>query len=238
MRITGSVAVLKVITLIVLLWIPLVIPATEAEGYHKQQISRHVQVQLKSEPVSVTDNNTEVAGTMTFEELFRKMQSQTAGLLGDGYRQALPLPVRHGDTVSLNVIIAPSLIREPEGTIIYPPSYLGVFDRSDGSLLKLSAVEPSDFGQSHPTQEPLGVANMPEGMTFEQFMNLRAELFSAYDLLVPAFSGKEARLDKPQYEAAQRFLTLFPQLSEAVLKPYYEHVGKEFFGWLLEKRGQ
>jgi hypothetical protein len=175
---------------------------------------------------------------MTFEEIFRKIQSQTAGLLGDGYRQALPLPAMQGNAVILQVIIAPSVIREPEGTIIFPPSYLGLFQSTDASLLKLMAVDDTYFGQAHPVGEPLGVANMPEGMTFDQFINLRAELFAAYELLIPPFSKKEVNLNDQQYKAVASFLTLFPQLSEAVLKPYYEYVGKEFFAWLQEIRGQ
>jgi hypothetical protein len=215
MYLAGSAVVLKKTIFLTLLWIPLLVVA-----------EHHVRL------------NSEVADTMTFEEIFRKIQSQTAGLLGDGYRQALPLPVIQGNAVILQVIIAPSVIREPEGTIIFPPTYLGLFQSADGSLLKLMAVDPSHFGQSHPVQEKLGVANMPEGMTFDQFINMRAELFAAYDLLIPPFSRREVNLNEQQYKAVASFLTGFPQLSEAVLRPYYEFVGKEFFTWLQEKRGQ
>jgi hypothetical protein len=219
-----------------LLWIVLLFVAIVGKGYPQQRLSIDRHEPLDSEPTAAVKNyRPEVLDTMTFEEVFRKIQSQTAGVLGDGYRQALPLPVMTGKTVSLYVIISPSVVKEPEGTIIFPPSYLGQFNCADGSLVNLNAVEPSYFKQVHPQQEPLGVANMPEGMTFEQFMTHRTELFAAYDILIPAFSRKEANLNEQQYKAAVSFLTLFPQLSEGVLSPYYEYVGQEYFSWLREK---
>ena len=57
-------------------------------------------------------------------------------------------------------------------------------------------------------------------------------LYAAFDVLLPLFAGARTTLTREQVEAAASFKRLFPKVSEAVLAPYYRHIGRAWFDWL------
>lgn len=73
---------------------------------------------------------------------------------------------------------------------------------------------------------------LPEGMTPQQFVDLRTRLFALYDALLPKFAASLAA-PAPEIRAqAQEFKALFLKLREEPLAPYYEGSGGEFFTWI------
>jgi len=169
---------------------------------------------------------------MSVGEIYKKMQRETAGLLSNSVRQSLPLIARHNGKVCLAVILLPSTLRAPEGTRVWPPTHVTFYDVSNSELVELLAVTPSFFGQTHPEDESLGLANLPEGLDYDTYLDLRRTLFEAYDRLLPAFAADAQRLSQEESQAAATFRTLFPRLREASMQPYYEHLRQGFAQWL------
>jgi len=169
---------------------------------------------------------------MTTEERFKVIQSTLGGLFGNTYRQSLPLPVRKGKDVLLMVFLAPQMVKAPEGTQVFPPTHVAEFKPDTAELLGTRVVEPSFFGRNDPNDRVLGTANMPNGITFEQYVKMRSELFAAYDRLIPAFAQNSRTLAPADLQAARLFGELFPKVRESVFEDHYQRMGREFFSWL------
>jgi hypothetical protein len=107
-----------------------------------------------------------------------------------------------------------------------------IVDPANGQFGELRSVQGQDFGQTYVPGQIIGKYGMPPGVTPEEFLPKRAELYADLDALLPAFAASQQTLDGSTLEAAKEFKELFNLLAEPPLMPFYHVVGREFFQWL------
>lgn len=149
--------------------------------------------------------------------------------------RSFPIPVHAPEGQRIVFLFCPSSISMEEGLRLLPPEYVAELDPATGRLLRMRAVTPADFGRSDPADEFLGCYDMlPGGRTPEQYHELHRNLLAAYDVMLPVFAAKPRRVSPQERQAARAFRTLFPQVTEQPLQPYYQVLGRDFFAWLEE----
>lgn len=147
--------------------------------------------------------------------------------------QSYPIPVRRSGTLRLRFLFCPSLVKPNVGLLLQPPSHVLEIDGDTGALVELRATRPGDFQQSDDPQTVIGRWDMlPDGRTPDQFREMQARLYALYDALVPAFVADRKPGDATRAKQAREFRTLFRQVTEQPLQPYYRVAGAEFLGWL------
>jgi hypothetical protein len=118
-----------------------------------------------------------------------------------------------------------------EGFQLQPPSYLAFLRADNGEFEEIRAVGPADFGQGHGGDEWIGRYLSPPERVAPDFLTKQVRMYQAYDVLVPCFAARET-LPLETRNLATDFMTLFAQVTETPLQPYYLIQGTEFFSWL------
>jgi len=181
---------------------------------------------------------------MASEELMSVVQLTTvarvypAGALPAGTHQSYPIPLPDPKGLRMAFFFCRAEIVTPRaGLQLWPPSYVAFLNARTGKFQELRAVTPKEYGQRHAEDKPMGpYLTLPERMAPE-FLTAQVRWCQAYDEIIPAFL---AGLVKPAPEVRQsvaEFRALFPQVTEPPLLPYYQALGKEFFGWLNRVEG-
>jgi hypothetical protein len=109
------------------------------------------------------------------------------------------------------------------------------FDPVSGLRTAKAAVSPADFGQTDSVDKKMerDIA-LPSNMA-DRLDDLRERLFELYDILFEAWANKYSTTSHDKLQSAAReFLKIFDQISEKPLRPYYNALGREWFGWLRE----
>lgn len=70
-----------------------------------------------------------------------------------------------------------------------------------------------------------------------EYRALSAQLFSAYDVLLPAFVRGLVTADPVIEAAAYTFKKIFPRFSGKLLDPYYKEIGQDWFAWIDQMVG-
>lgn len=110
---------------------------------------------------------------------------------------------------------------EARGSVLSPPERVTFFDPVAGARVK---EEPKPGGALLGT-EPFDVPRA-------EYRQLSAQLFGAYDVLLPAFAQGLVTADPVVHSAARTFEKLFPRFSGKLLDPYYKEIGKDWFAWI------
>ena len=105
--------------------------------------------------------------------------------------------------------------------VLSPPEHIAYFDPSTGVRVLEEERAPAP---------PLG--SEPFDIPRSEYPRLSAELYAAYDTLLPAFVLREAPVRPEVRSAAISFKRLFPRFSGKLLRPYYEQIGGEWFAWI------
>ncbi len=169
---------------------------------------------------------------MTCDEVYKKAQFQLLSTMGDGYRHSLPVPLLRDGAVTWAILLCPVRLGGPDGAELKPPTYLATFRATDGELDVMNAVTPQHFAQGDAPDKPLGAFLLPDGMTYDDYLRLRREMFDAADVVVPEYLRKASRPSDDVRQAARRFKANFQQLQEPPLAKYYASLGTDFFGWI------
>lgn len=112
------------------------------------------------------------------------------------------------------------------GSALSPPDRVTFFDPSTGARVR---EEPRPGGA------PIGIEAFEVRRT--EYPQLRAQLFGAYDVLLPAFARGLATTEPAVQEAARTFKKVFPRFAGKLLDPYYREIGKDWFIWLDRMAG-
>lgn len=115
---------------------------------------------------------------------------------------------------------------EARASVLSPPERVVFFDASTGVRVK---------EDKRPGGRPLGTEafDVPRS----DHPQLSAQLFSAYDVLVPAFAQSRAVADPALQAAAKTYKKVFPRFSGKLLEPYYKEIGKDWFAWVDRMAG-
>lgn len=168
---------------------------------------------------------------MEIKKLIEQARFHPAAAMPTETHQSYPIPLKFGDRLRVAFLYCPSRVSPQFGLQLVAPNYIATLDVESGKFEEMRAAAPNDFGQPHKEAELIGKYPMPEGMNPEQFIAAQAELYRAYDILLPMFAGN-AVVPADVKDTARRFKSLFSQIAEPPLLPYYQSVGKEFFAWV------
>jgi hypothetical protein len=106
------------------------------------------------------------------------------------------------------------------------PDRVAFFDPTTGVRLK---------DEQRPGGRPLGTE--PFDVPRAEYRWLSAQLFAAYDVLLPAFAQELTTAEPVIEEAAKTFKQLFPRFSGKLLDPYYKQIGNAWFDWIDRMAG-
>ncbi|MGH8219317.1 MAG: hypothetical protein ACREUT_12265 [Steroidobacteraceae bacterium] len=174
---------------------------------------------------------------LSAEQLYALGRTATLQSVPEQSRESLPIPVRGPGGLTVAFFFCPSLAIPRAGVKMAPPHYLVTLDPSTGRVRELRAVVPAEFGRRDAPDAPLGLFNLPAGMTPAQYLEQRGTLFVLYDRLLPAFAHPHEPVSALTRAAAKQFGELFAVLEEPPVAPYYNAVGRDFFDWLQEAAG-
>jgi len=168
----------------------------------------------------------------SFSEFMKLLGKQDPPRDG-GERRSLPVPARRENQLLIAFMSCPALIR-PGPVQMWPPSTVAWLDPVNGKLIIKTQVSPADFGQTHSTNEPMKWGeNKLSGVSIESFMALRNRLYALYDTLFEIWAtDPSTRNRSPLQGVAREFLHIFDQISEPPLRPYYDALGRDYFGWV------
>jgi hypothetical protein len=153
--------------------------------------------------------------------------------------QSWPVPAYRRNKLSVAFMKYPHI--QWVGEIqMQPPSQVRWLDPVTGECIAEDDVSPAYFGQTIAADEylPRWSTVLPQGMTPDAYTNLKKHLFELYDTLFKAWATKLAPSAQGNLRGqAREFLKIFYQISEPPLKPYYEALGRDWFGWLRKLAG-
>jgi hypothetical protein len=115
---------------------------------------------------------------------------------------------------------------EARASVLSPPERVTFFDPSTGTRVK---------EESRPGGPPLGTEAF--AVPRSEYPQLSAQLFGAYDVLLPAFAQGRATADPALQAAAKTFKIIFPRFAGKLLDRYYKEIGKDWFAWLDRMAG-
>ena len=115
---------------------------------------------------------------------------------------------------------------------IYPPEYIASFHAGTGMFTELRAVHAGELGLPVGTGQSLGTYLTAAHRLAPEFLTKQGRLYQDYDLLMDPFATSRSGLAPAERAAAMEFKSLFPQVVESPLVPYYQVLGKDFFAWI------
>jgi len=143
----------------------------------------------------------------------------------------LSLLVPSGDSVAF--MFCTAVLQANVGLFLLPPSRLVYMDPVTGQKISSKIVTPADFERSDPPGQLIGRYDMLRGVKpGEDFLTLQHSLFRNYELILPYFFTEDESPTVEIRAAANDFLSIFMQIAEEPLLPYYTFLGREFFSWL------
>jgi hypothetical protein len=143
-----------------------------------------------------------------------------------------PVPVRRDGKVQIAFMVCPYVFNG-KGSWIRPPNKVVLEDPISGKFITEYSVSPDYFGQMDDADEKLeGNLSIPSDMG-EVFRNSREHLFMLYDVLFEAWTtAPSVSSNSKLQDEAREFLKTFDMVSEKPLRPYYNALGYDWFGWL------
>jgi hypothetical protein len=166
-------------------------------------------------------------------DLFESARAKVHLTLSNETYQSYPIllpPSREGGSPRVAFVYGVLRSVKGEGRYFVVPHLLAILDAASGEVKERRDVVPRDLGISEEPGKFAGLHVLAKGMTADEYVDRRKRLFELYDVLAGAFIRAEER--SRYARQALEFRTLFFQLSEAPLAPYYRAVGRDFFGWI------
>jgi hypothetical protein len=169
---------------------------------------------------------------LSVEQLTALGRSLVINLVPEQSRQSLPVPIRGVSGLEIAYFFFPSQASPVNGVKAAPPHFLERLDPTAGTLIELLGVTPDYFHQHDQPSQLLGVFRLPVGMTAQEYLDRRRQLFSLYDRLLPYFAQDDKSVEGVDRYSAQEFLALFELLREPPLMSYYQALGQGYFEWV------
>jgi len=167
----------------------------------------------------------------SFKKYFGKLHFGDGTVPGSMFTSS-PVPVRRQGRVQIAYMICPYTFNQ-KGSWIWPPNEVVRFDPVSGKLTDKNTVTPDDFDQADPIDKKFKKSLSMPSDKVDEFNNLREHLFELYDVLFAAWAANPSPAGQGRLQnQARDFLRIFDQLAEEPLKPYYEALGRDWFGWL------
>ena len=162
-----------------------------------------------------------------------------ASALPDGSHQSFPIPLGGSEKQFVAFLFCPASTDYNKGLKLFHPNYIATLNVTTGNLemlrrLKQEELIPTD---SDP-ENVIGWYSMPEGMSSEEFSDLRNSLYNYYDVLLPVYSGVKKIDNSVLKNSASHFINVFEKVTEPALMPYYKKMGNDFLSWIKKNQDQ
>jgi hypothetical protein len=141
----------------------------------------------------------------------------------DGEAYSYPIPVRREGALEIAIFhYSAGYDAQKQGMLL-------------GAADQITFYDPATGAQRHEEPMPPAPALGTEAFGVErgEYGRLSAELYAAYDTLLPAFTRAEARPSAEVKAAAIAYGAIFPKFAGKLFRPTYEKIGKDWFVWLL-----
>jgi hypothetical protein len=188
---------------------------------------------VRSQKMDVTEKH--FKGFAQLEKLALKFITNSQGeRYRGGPRQSLPVPVHHQNKLLVAFMFYPARSISYSAYLL-PPYKVGWLDPITGERIDEAQVSPADFGQTDESDKGLPEWNTaPPNVNLDKLASLRKQrLPELYDMLFAAWATDPSSSGHSNLrDQAREFLKVFYQISEPPLKPYYESLGRDWFGWL------
>jgi hypothetical protein len=144
-----------------------------------------------------------------------------------GTATSLPIPVLEDHRLLVAVFVAPAAYdADARASVLSPPQRVTFFDPASGLRVREDAIVGGP---------PLGTD--PFDVPRSEYAQLIAQLFDAYDVLIPAFAERRSAATPALQAAAKTYKKLFPRFAGKLLDRYYKEIGKDWFAWLDRMAG-
>jgi hypothetical protein len=166
-------------------------------------------------------------------KLVQRAEVHPGGALPPNSHRSYPIPCAGTEGLRVGFLYAPATVVEPQaGLQIYPPTYVAFFHAETGMFEELKSVTPAEFGLNVPLDQPLGTHLTPAHRLSAEFLTKQVRLYQDYDLLMAPFAASLSVVSEEVKRSAIDFKSLFPQVAELPLRPYYQALGEHFFSWI------
>lgn len=157
----------------------------------------------------------------------RRFAFHRQGALPGKNHAGVPVPVPGPDGVRVAIFFTTTELDSTTNALrIQTPGHV-VYARADtGDFIELRAITPRDLGIAQDPGAWLGDPGAPPDP------GKLARLMDLYDAALPAFAGGPAAMTASSKRAAIEIKTLFHEIAEPPLAPYYAALGKRFFAWI------
>ena len=165
--------------------------------------------------------------------LIQSASLYTGGALLDQNHQSYPIPCPGAEGLMAAFLYCTAAIVKPrEGILLKPPRYIAFFNTETGAFEELKLFSPQEWGLPPVEEEWLGSYLTPAERLSAEFLTKQIRLYQAYDLLMVPFASGQTSISDNERRSAIGFKTLFIEISEKPLLPYYQTIGNQFFAWL------
>lgn len=149
------------------------------------------------------------------------------GALPGKNHAGLPVPVPGPDGVRVAIFFTTTEVDEATSALrIQAPGHVVYAQAATSDFIELCAITPRDLGIAEDPGAWLGDPGAPADP------GKVARLLDLYDAALPAFAGGPAAMTAASKRAAIEIKTLFHEVEEPPLAPYYAALGKRFFAWI------
>ena len=146
--------------------------------------------------------------------------------------QSYPVPVQSEKGISVAFMYYMKKVAPPADPILSSPRFLMLVNPSDGEILQIKRVKPSNFGIDWPEEKPVGIYKLAPEITVEIFFKKRKQLFALYDKILPLYENSNTAINSEERKTLAEFYELFNELVEKPLLPYYKALNPDFFPWI------
>jgi len=143
-----------------------------------------------------------------------------------------PVPMLRKGQIQIAYMVCPYMFNQ-KGSWIWPPNKVAWLEPVSGDLIDEYSVAPDYFSQTDPIDKQFKKNLSIPSDRVDEFDDLKKHLYELYDVLFAAWATNPSSAGQGRLQnQARDFLRIFDQLAEEPLKPYYEALGRDWFGWL------
>lgn len=153
----------------------------------------------------------------------------------EAFTQSLPIPLYLKGQFLVGFIFFRKFGLSPSPPKVYPPRYRVLVESETGEIVEIVLVKPGDFQINLPPDNPLGEHKLSPDITMKIYLEKRKKLYQLYDEILPLYKMQKSPFLETEREEIEEFYSLFNELVEKPLLPFYKALNPEFFLWLEGK---
>jgi hypothetical protein len=167
---------------------------------------------------------------MSAQEIREIAGRTAAAVLPDEVAETMPVPRRKNDNVVL-LIMYYTETGPPNKREVGLPHHAMELNPSSGDVLRFWACSPEELG-IEPPLSPVEGADIPQGMTSDEFVEKRQEFLDISSRVWEAYYHGDTQVSGPTADLVKRYYALFLEITKKEVAPYYVAAAGDFFNWV------